>query len=289
MLFATIAKTRISGDFHLLHADLGAYRVIKGDLTAAGRFDGTLGRAEVLGRAEIPDFEVRSSHHSLRLTTEYRAFVDGTAGNVAVESAEAHFLGTTLTAHGTVNGKQGKAVSLDFNAPQARIEDLLRIFVTADRSPLEGLMSLHTHVVLPPAPQPLIKRVQLDGGFTISDANFTNPITQREADELSLRAPGKRGDLKRGAGRTRVTEDFKATVSLRGAIATITDALFAVPGAAARGAGMYDVMTEAIDLRGDLAMHASLSKAAGGFKSALLTPLDPFFKKPGAGAAFLFA
>jgi hypothetical protein len=31
-------------------------------------------------------------------------------------------------------------------------------------------------------------------------------------------------------------------------------------------------------------MDASLSKAAGGFKSVLLLPLDPFFKRAHAGA-----
>jgi hypothetical protein len=57
-----------------------------------------------------------------------------------------------------------------------------------------------------------------------------------------------------------------------------------VPGAVARGGGTYDLTTEAIDLRGQLSMRASLSKAAAGFKSVLLIPLDPFFKKNGAGA-----
>ena len=42
--------------------------------------------------------------------------------------------------------------------------------------------------------------------------------------------------------------------------------------------------TEAIDLRGKLAMRATLSKAAGGIKSVFLLPLDPFFKKGFSGA-----
>ena len=35
---------------------------------------------------------------------------------------------------------------------------------------------------------------------------------------------------------------------------------------------------------GNLAMQAGISHAATGFKSALLKPFDPFFKKGGAGA-----
>src|SRR5205085_1622379 len=85
-------------------------------------------------------------------------------------------------------------------------------------------------------------------------------------------------------GPERVAEDLKSDIRLRDGIATLSSALFAVPGAVARGSGTYDVTTEAIDLRGKLAMKASLSKAASGVKSILLIPLDPFFKKDGAGA-----
>jgi hypothetical protein len=64
----------------------------------------------------------------------------------------------------------------------------------------------------------------------------------------------------------------------------ISEALFTVPGAVARGAGTYDLSNEAIDLRGKLAMLATVSKAAGGIKSLLLMPLDPFLRRMGAGA-----
>jgi hypothetical protein len=77
---------------------------------------------------------------------------------------------------------------------------------------------------------------------------------------------------------------MKSEVKLDAGIATLSEALFAVPGAVARGAGTYNLSNEAIDLRGKLAMRATLSKAAGGIKSLILMPLDPFFKKDGAGA-----
>jgi hypothetical protein len=48
--------------------------------------------------------------------------------------------------------------------------------------------------------------------------------------------------------------------------------------------GTYNLLNEAVDLSGTLAMQASLSKAAGGFKSILLLPLDPLYKKGSAGA-----
>lgn len=284
LMLGEAGQTQISGSFRLLDADLGSYKVIGGNLSATGRFNGRLGRAEIVGHAEIPNFEVTSSHHSLGLTTEYRAVVNGTDGDVTVESAQAHFLGTSLSARGSISGKKGKTVSLDFDSSEARIEDLLRLFVTANDPPLHGPIALRAHVVLPPTHQSFIRRVRLDGDFTITDAEFTNAATQEKADELSARARGSKEEIKRKTPE-HVAEDLKGNVSLRDTIATVSTALFVVPGAIARGAGTYNVMTEAINLRGDLAMHASLSRAAGGgIKSILLVPLDPFFKKNGSGA-----
>jgi hypothetical protein len=279
-----LADTRISGAFQFRHANLSAYKVIGGALSAEGRFQGTLGHSEVSGQTAIPDFEITSSRHSVGLTAEYHAIVNGLNADVAVESAQAHFLGTTLLAHGAIAGQEAKTVSLDFDAREGRIQDLLRLFVSADRPPLDGPISLRAHVVLPPTHRPFIRRVKLDGNFTITDADFSSSKTQEKVDELSARARGHKGQIKSRSGPERVTEDLKGDVRLRDGIATLSSALFGVPGAVARGSGTYDLTTKAIDLRGRLAMHVSVSKAAGGFKSILLIPLDPLFKKDGAGS-----
>ncbi len=279
-----IAGTRISGAFHFRHADLNTYKVIGGTLSADGRFSGTLDRTQILGRTEIANFEITSSHHSLGVSAEYRALVNGTNGDVAIQSVEAHFLRTTLAARGSITGRQGKTVSLDFEGRQARVEDLLRLFVTADRPPLDGAMTLRAHVVLPPDGQPFLERVQLNGDFRITGAEFTKPATQEKVDELSARARGKKNELKSGNVSEPVRSTLESDVRLHRKIATLTQALFAVPGAIAKGTGTYNLGTGAIDLHGKLAMQATLSRAAKGVKSVLLVPLDPFFKKNGAGA-----
>ncbi len=284
LMLGKVADTPLSGAFQFRHADLSAYKVIAGTLSAQGRFQGTVGHAEVFGRTEIPNFEVTESHHSLGLTAEYRAVINGTNGDVVIQSAQAHFLETTLMAQGTISGNRGKTVSLDFDAAQARIEDLLRLFVKADRPPLDGPITLRAHAVLPPRHEPFIRRVQLDGNFMISDADFMNSRTQEKVDELSARARGNESEIKSKNGPKRVAEDLKGDVKLREGIAKLSTALFAVPGAIGRGSGTYDLTTEAIDVRGKLAMRASLSKAAGGLKSIFLMPLDPLFKQNGAGA-----
>ncbi len=284
LMLGKIADMPIVGTYQFRHADLSSFKDVAGDLSADGQFKGTVGRAEVIGTARIPNFEVTSSRHSLGLSAEYRATVDGTSGDVILQSAQAHFLGTTLIARGSITGRKGKTVSLDFVARPANVQDVLRLFVTSDRPPLDGPIAFTAHVVLPPERRTFLKRVQLDGDFTITHAEFTSATTQEKVNQLSARARGDKNKLKSQNGPGPVVSDWQARVKLRDAIASLSAALFAVPGAVAEGGGTYDLTNHAIDLRGKLAMHASLSKATTGIKSVLLTPLDPLFKKNGAGA-----
>jgi len=166
---------------------------------------------------------------------------------------------------------------------QARVEDLLRLVVKANRPPLNGALSMHAHVVLPPKQEAFLKRVQLQGDFTINSAVFTKRTTEQKLNELSSRARGKK-KAKVAGGSEAIAAELKSDVKLQSGIATLSEALFAVPGAVASGGGTYNLLNEAIDLHGGLAMRATLSKAAGGIKSVVLIPLDPFFKKHGAGA-----
>ena len=56
-----------------------------------------------------------------------------------------------------------------------------------------------------------------------------------------------------------------------------------VPGAEIRLTGIYTLDGKEFDLTGDARMQASLSGVVGGWKGKLLTPMDPFFSKNGAG------
>ena len=278
-----IPETRISGEYHIRGYDLSRHRIVAGTLSADGRFNGTLGHADVGGRTDIPDFSVTRSRHSMGLTAEYKTVVDAIEGNVVIQSAEAHFLRSTLMAHGSISGRDSKTLALDVDGRQARVEDLLRLVVKANRPPLDGALSMHAHVVLPTKQEPFLRRVQLQGDFTINGAEFTKRTTEQKLNELSARARGKK-KAKVAGGSEAVAAELKSAVKLHSGIATLSDALLAVPGAVASGAGTYNLLNETIDLHGSLTMHATLSKAAGGIKSVVLIPLDLFFKKHGAGA-----
>ena len=102
-----IAETRISGDYHIRRYDLSTHNVLAGILSADGRFNGTLGHAEVAGRTDIPDFSVTRSH-SMGLAAKYKTVVDAIKGDVVIQSAEVHFLRSTLIAHGSITGRDAK-------------------------------------------------------------------------------------------------------------------------------------------------------------------------------------
>ncbi len=282
-----LSQTAVSGSFDLAHADLSHYHVICGVLSAAGSFNGTLGDAEVRGNALIPDFEVTRSHHPVGLSADFHSIVDGIHGDVAIQNAAAHFLHTNVTAHGTISnerGESGKTLSLDLQAPHARVEDLLRLVVKADQSPLYGAIALRAHAMLPPGHEEFLRRIHLDGNFDITDGQFSRPNTQLKVDKLSERARKKKVKDTDASDPARVISDLDADARVRNGTAFLSNAVFRVPGAVARTEGTYNLITEAIDLHGTLAMQASLSKAAGGIKSIFLIPFDPFFKKKNAGA-----
>ncbi|HZQ52730.1 MAG TPA: AsmA-like C-terminal region-containing protein [Bryobacteraceae bacterium] len=278
-------QTPLSGSFRIARANLDEGGSIAGLLAATGEFRGVLGRVDVHGKAEVPNFEVKSSHHPIDLKTNYRAVVDGAHGNISIQALTASWMQITLTAHGDISGQpgqNGKTIALYFEASHAPVEDLFHIFVSGDPSPLEGPITFHARVVLPPGKQKFLRRVRLDGAFHIDHASFGHPNSQERVDELSART--RRGHNDPVKDPQKVTADLSGDVKLRGGTAEFSNSTFDVPGAKAHLSGTYDLISEAVDLNGKLAMQASLSRAAGGMKSIFLLPLDPFFKTRDAGA-----
>jgi hypothetical protein len=165
---------------------------------------------------------------------------------------------------------------------QSRLEDLLELVVNGNEPPASGAITFDTAVALPPGREEFLRRVRLNGQFAIQDGRFLHADTQGKLDELSKRASS--GDRKNEAR----TYDVQATASAdftdAGGITHFRKIDFRVPGARATATGTFNLLSKAVALDGTLAMEASLSAAAGGWKRLFLLPLDPFFKKGSAGA-----
>jgi hypothetical protein len=274
----------LSGTYTFDDVDLGVFEGIGGTLAAKGDFHGVLGRIETEGTSDTPKFEVTRTHHPVALKAKFSASVDGMSGDTILSSVDGAFLKTPVHLEGSVAakpGQPGKITSLNANVRNGRIENILWLFVSESKSPMEGATNFHAHVVWPSSGhQPFLKRVVLQGDFEIEHAQWTKPERQMSVNMLSKKASGKKKDPDTPS----VTADIKGSVLLSNEIAKIQNGSFKVPGTEATLQGTYNLQDTKIDFHGDLKTEASLSDDSSGVKAVLLKPLDPLFKKKHAGA-----
>jgi hypothetical protein len=285
----TVRSTAISGKYVLTRADLGVFKALGGVLSSRGDFSGNLEKLNVSGVTDTPNFEVKESGHQFHLGTQFRGIVDMQNGDLVLPSLEARLGNTNLLAHGSVAGRP-KTVTLDVTHGQGEIQDLILLFSRAKASPVLGPVVFQTHVVLPPEHRPFKERVRLTGNFSISRARFTSTNTQKDVDQLSERAEGKKDKEKDydqdddANGFERVMTDLKGNVVLTNGVARFSPVSFAVPGAEADMKGTYSLLNKRVDMRGKMRMLATVSQASTGAKSIFLKVLDPFYKKKKKGA-----
>jgi hypothetical protein len=274
-------ETPISGEYTFERADLGVYRGVAGTLASKGKYDGLLKHIDVTGSTEVPDFEVETGRHKVKLVTQFGAFVDAIHGDTFLKHVDARFRQTNLVVEGSVagiKGRKGKTALLDLISRQGRIEDILGLFVSEPRPPMSGAISLKAKAEIPGGPQPFLEKVKLHGAFGIDEGTFSKPTTQESVNELSA---GARGEKMEDA--ETVLTDLKGQVVLERGIAKFSDLSFGVPGATANMHGTYNLLNHKIDLHGRMQVDSSISKTTTGVKSLLLKAIDPFFKKKKKG------
>ena len=306
-----LASTPLSGSYKFQQANLSVFHGIAGTLSSDGDFGGQLGDVAVRGEVDIPDFKVVTSNHEVHLNSRFRANVNATNGDIFLKEIETSYLQTVVGGAGSVaskSGQKGKTTSLELEVNTGRIQDLLRLFVAANRPPMNGQTRLKAHVVIPPEGRPFLKELIFQGDFEIDEAGFTKPTTQTQVDELSERARGEKKDKDKDKNRNKDKDEDKndgknkkasesdaddpenVVLNLRGhaevrdGVARFLDLSFNAPGASARMSGTYNLLNEQIDLHGTLKTEARLSQDTSGIKSVLLKPFDPLFKGKKAGA-----
>ncbi len=276
-------STPVSGEYKFEHADLGIFEGISGELSSTGQFDGKLAHIDIAGTTDVPKFEVDHSGHPIQLKTKFTAYVDGTNGDTFLKRVDVDFLKTHIIAEGRVAGskeQKGKIAIIDFRSSKARIEDLLRLFVKADRSPMSGSVVLQGHTELAPGDERFLKKIKLRGGFGISNGEFSAK-TQEGVDKLSAGARGE-SDKEKNDPQT-VLSDLKGQVNVSGGNARLSGLTFNIPGAASRMDGSYNLLNHKIDLRGQLRVDSKISNTTTGGKAFLLKMMEPFFKKKRKG------
>ena len=281
-------ETPVDGHYTFQNADLGVFEGIAGLLSSEDKFQGVLGRIESQGNIDIPDFVVTHSKHSVHLSADFHAFINGTNGDVELERVTAAFLKTRVFARGKIagqTGEHGKSASIDLSVHDGRIQDVLRLFVRAAKPPFNGVTNFRAHVTIPPGKRPFVEKVRLTGDFGIEGGEFATASTQKDIDALSDKSRGvKPDDQQEDEDPERVISNVAGHVELRDATATFVDASFHIPGAFARMNGTYNLESLVVNLHGTLKTEAELSEMSSGFKSVLLKPFNVLFKKKHAGA-----
>jgi hypothetical protein len=272
----------LSGSYGFQHANLGIFPGIAGTLSSDGKFNGVLEHVDVEGAIDVPDFQVTRSGHLVHMNVQYRAAVNGTDGDVALQLVDARFEKTSVVSQGEVAGKpgvKGKTVSIDITETSGRIEDWLQLFAKSNRPALTGPMTFVAKAVVPPEQRQFIDEVTLQGDFGIETMRFTRSATQEDVNSLSEHAQGE----KEVEDPENVVANLKGHVVLKDGIATFSTLSFSVPGALAQMHGTYGLLNEQIDLHGTLQVDTKLSKGSTGIKSFLLKVVEPFLKKKDAG------
>lgn len=273
------ASTPVNARYVFSKADLNVFKGISGILSSTGKFEGPLNDLAVKGETDTPDFTVDVGGHPVHLKTQFEATVDGSNGDTLLHPVIAEFLHSRLICNGGIlkaNGGHGKEISLQVVANNARLEDLMALGVKG-KSPMTGLVDLKTKFDLAPGKGEIVDRLFLDGQFGIEQGNFTELKIQEKIKSLSRRGQGKPQDEDAGSAVTALKGHFV----LKDGLITFRDLNFGVTGADVDLNGTYALRSGELDFRGHLRLTAKLSQVTTGFKSVLLKPVDPFFRKDG--------
>jgi AsmA-like C-terminal region len=287
LLAHSLGDTLVSGQFIFDRVNLHDVGNIKGTLASSGKFFGNLGALHAEATSETPDFAVDGGHPT-RVVGRINCTVNAINGDTNFESIEARIGRTVLSAKGATEGSP-KATELDLAVKGGRAEDVMQPFLH-NEVPIIGPVSLHAHAHLGPSSEGrFFHRLRVDGAFDVPAERATNRNVEKSLTDFSRRAQGKDvPDRPKDDPRAAVEDDALSSISgpasIRDEVVTTKGLTFQLPGAEANLQGTFAIHTCAVHLTGDLKMHSDISHAATGFKSLLLKPLAPFFKKKNAGA-----
>src|SRR5258707_1514597 len=233
--------TAVGGDYSFTDADLGTIKGISGILSSTGKYSGTLGRIEVEGQTDTPDFQVAVSGHPVPLHTDFHAIVDGTDGDTYLDPVKARVLQSSFTATGKIvrmKNPNGHDVELDVVLGISRIEDLLKVGVKTDPPIMTGTVAMKTRLSLPPGPVDVANRLRLAGSFDIPKGHFTNEKIQSRIDSLSLRSRGQ-PKAAREHLQVNVPSELQGTFKLDAGVLSFSFLHLLIPGTHADMTGQY--------------------------------------------------
>ncbi len=277
--------TPMDGSYEFTNADLSSIHGIEGILSSTGTFGGTLGEIAVDGVADVPKFRLDVSDHALPLHAEFRAVVDGTTGDTRLDEVKARVGRSEFAGSGTViraEEVKGHTIDLLMEMKHGRLEDMQVLSMKGEPTLMRGALAWKAHIVIPPGPVSVTRKIVLNGTYAVHDAYLNNEKMQAQMDSLSMRAKGKPKEANAqeaavvGAA---VTGKF-AQVN---AVLDLTDVDCKVPGAQLTMSGQMHLVGSTYEFHGKVRTEATASQMTTGWKSLLVKPFDGLLKKNGAG------
>jgi hypothetical protein len=287
----------INGEYRFENAELGTFKGISGTLNSTGKYDGALRDMTVDGTADVPNFALAHFGAPMPLHTVFHAKVDGTNGDTWLEPVHATLGHTNFTAQGEVvhlppvsatktkpAQHSGHEIALNVDVPAGQIADFLHLTSHNGDVLLTGTLHMKTALEIPPGLNPVHERMKLKGSFDLDDVQFTSPKIQQRIADLSLRGQGKPKEAKDSAAAApNIRSTMQSDFTMADAVITLPNLKYTVPGAEINLSGTYTVDGGGLDFLGTANMQATVSEMVGGWKGALLSPADRFFKHNGAG------
>jgi hypothetical protein len=279
-----LEQTPVSGRFSYEDVKLDGISDMHGVLTAKGSFQGKLAGIEGRAESSIANFSVGEGK-GVALSGSATGAVNALNGEIELHGVDVTVGKTVVHAVGQVVGAP-KVTDLDVSVASGRTQDLLRPFLQK-QPPVVGPVRLHGHAHLAAAEhaEGFLERFTMTGEFEIPKERLTDSPTERSLTAFSERAQGvPDGKAAAVADEQDVLSSLVGSAVITKGVVHASRLVFTVPGASIEAGGTFDLQNETVDMRGDLRMQADLPHATTGFKSFLLKPLAPFFRKKHAGA-----
>lgn len=280
--------TPVSGNFAFTQVNLHDVGDIGGFLDTRGVFKGALRSMHVEVSAETKNFAVDDGKPT-PLSATMQSTLSGDNGDMDIEAIDLKIGATNIRAVGSVKGAP-KATSLDINVDNGRAQDLMEPFVTKE-VPITGPVWIKSHAYVGPPGSGFMQQLRVTGSFDVPKERLTDKETEKNLSAFSERARGDRkpntginSDNKPEDPSKDVLSSIHGAVKVENWVASTSRLTFRVTGAEATLAGTFGFHGEVAHLTGNLKMDKDISHTATGFKSVLLKPLAPFFRKKNAGA-----
>ncbi len=286
-------ETPVAGAYRFDHADLSVFKGIAGILNSTGKYQGTLRAMVVDGTTDTPDFALTRFGTAVPLHTSFHARVDGTNGDTWLEPVTATLGNSQFTARGKIvqapapaglkaGGPHGHNLNLTVDVEHGQIGDFMRLTSRSGQPLLNGTLHVKTDFELSPGSNPVDERMRLAGSFRLEDAQFSNPKLQERIGELSLRGQGM-PDAAKTAAAADVRSTMEGDFTIKDGDVHLPHLVYIVPGAEIDLHGAYGIDGGSLSFSGTARMDATISHLVGGWKGWLLKPVDPLFRKDGAG------